>query len=136
MAEAFCKKYHADKIEAYSAGIEKHGLNQRAVKVMGELGIDISKNKSKLTSELPVQEFDYVITVCDNANKTCPMFPAKTKLIHIAFDDPPALTKNLKDEEEILFHYRRVRDEIESFVKSMDKVLMNKKLPEFFTEKK
>ena len=72
MAEAWAKALKHDKIKAYSAGIEKHGLNPKAVKVMAEVGVDISDYKCKLTSELHIQEFDYVVTVCDHASENCP----------------------------------------------------------------
>jgi arsenate reductase len=116
MAEGWAKALMRDKIKAYSAGIEKHGLNTKAVKVMSEAGVNISGHKSKLTSELPLQEFDYVVTVCDHAHEHCPYFPAKTKIVHRSFDDPPRLAQNARTEEEALQHYRRVRDEIKEFV--------------------
>jgi arsenate reductase len=123
MAEGWARALHGDRLEAYSAGIEKHGLNPNAVKVMAEAGVDISGHKSKLTTELPVKEFDYVVTVCDSAHENCPYFPAKTKLIHHSFDDPPRLAGSAKNEEEALGHYRRVRDEIKEFVRTLQEIL-------------
>jgi len=114
MAEGWARHLKADRIEAYSAGIEKHGLNPLAVKVMAEAGVDISTHKSKLVEELPVKKFDCVITLCGHANETCPYFPGKK--IHKGFDDPPKLAEALKTEAEKLIPYRRVRDEIREFL--------------------
>jgi arsenate reductase (thioredoxin) len=112
MAEGWTGRLKGGLIEAYSAGIEKHGLNQNAVKVMAEAGVDISHNRSKHLNEIKYIEFDWVITVCDNADESCPIFPGKVKRYHVSFDDPPMLAKNAKTEDEALSHYRRVRDEI------------------------
>lgn len=119
MAEGWTRMLKSDKIEAYSAGIEKHGLNPYAVKVMAESGVDISTQKSKLIQELPDLNFDYVITVCGNARKSCPFFPAASRVIHIGFDDPPHLAASCRTDEEKLDCYRRVRDEIRLFVESL-----------------
>jgi len=123
MAEGWAKHLKPDEIETYSAGIETHGLNPYAVKVMEEVGVDISDHKSKLVAELKDIQFDYVVTVCGHANETCPFFPGKTKVVHVGFDDPPRLAKEAKTEEEALGHYRRVRDEIRVFVESLPGVL-------------
>ena len=123
MAEGWTKHLKADSIEAYSAGIEIHGLNPNAVKVMKEAGVDISQHRSKLVTEFKEQEFDYVVTVCGHANETCPFFPGKTKVVHVGFDDPPRLAKNAKTEEEALNYYRRVRDEIKEYVLKLPEVL-------------
>ena len=117
IAEGWAKKLKEDQIEAYSAGIEKHGLNPLAVKVMAEAGVDISSQQSKLIDDLPVRNFDWVITLCGHANETCPFFPGKQ--MHHGFDDPPQLALEAKDEEEKLAHYRRVRDEIRDFVETL-----------------
>ncbi|MBN2534965.1 MAG: arsenate reductase ArsC [Spirochaetales bacterium] len=121
MAEGWTRALKGEKIDVYSAGIEPHGLNPYAVKVMKEAGIDISGHKSKNVLDFfnKKMEFDYVITVCGHANETCPVFPAKTKHIHVGFDDPPKLAENAKSEEEALNHYRRVRDEIKVFVETL-----------------
>ena len=118
MAEGFCRKYWGDKINVYSAGTKKHGMNERAIKVMQEAQVDISSHYSKTIEELPQITFDFVITVCDSAHENCPYFPGG-KIIHIGFQDPPALTKNMTNEEEILSVYRRVRDEIEMAIKGL-----------------
>ena len=122
MAEGFCRQRWGKEFEVFSAGTKKHGMNERAIKVMREVGIDISGQFSKTTDELPVKSFDYVVTVCDSAKESCPFFPGG-KVIHIGFDDPPALTKNMKDEEEILDVYRRVRDEIDSAIRNLPVIL-------------
>ena len=121
MAEGLTRALKGDRIEVFSAGIETHGLNPYAVNVMKEIGIDISGHKSKNVLDFFNQkkEFDYVITVCGGAKETCPVFPAKTRLIHAGFDDPPRLAKHAKTEEEALNHYRRVRDEIKAFVETL-----------------
>ena len=118
MAEGWARHLKGDRIEAYSAGIETHGLNPDAVRVMAEAGVDISGQRSKHVSELREIEFDYVVTVCDHAHESCPVFPGKAKVIHVGFDDPPRLAANAKTEEERLAPYRRVRDEIRAFVET------------------
>ena len=118
MAEGWSRRLKGDQIEAYSAGIETHGLNLDAVRVMAEAGADISGQRSKHVSELHDVEFDYVVTVCDHAHESCPVFPGKAKVIHVGFDDPPRLAANAKTEEERLAPYRRVRDEIRAFVEA------------------
>jgi len=114
MAEGLCRELH-DDLEAYSAGTKKHGMNPYAMKVMEEAGIDISKQFSKTIDELPPMDFDYVITVCENAKENCPYLPGGLNF-HKGFDDPPELTKEMQNEEEILNVYRRVRDEIKNFI--------------------
>ena len=123
MAEGWTKKLKADDFEAYSAGIETHGLNPYAVKVMAEAGVDISKHKSKRMDALKDIDFDYVVTVCDNARGTCPVFPGKAKVIHKGFDDPPRLAKEEKTEEDKLKHYRRVRDAIKKYIEGLPESL-------------
>jgi len=112
MAEGWLRYYAGGEADIYSAGIEAHGLNKYAVKVMSEAMIDISGHKSKTVDELPSVEFDYVITVCDNAKEKCPYFPAKTAILHKSFPDP-ALYKG--SEEEIKAKFEELRDEIEDF---------------------
>lgn len=119
MAEGWCRHLKGDLIEAYSAGIEMHGLNPRAVKVMAEAGVDISKHHSKLLDDLSTVKFDYVVTVCGHAHETCPYFPGGAKVVHVGFDDPPKMSLALEYEEDKLDCYRRVRDEIQNFVSGM-----------------
>ena len=123
MAEGLCRHFRGDVIDCASAGIETHGLNPNAVRVMAEMGIDISSHKSETVADLGNREFDYVVTVCGHAHETCPYFPAKTAVIHKGFDDPPKLAANASSEEEALDHYRRVRDEIKGFVQSLPDAL-------------
>ncbi len=118
MAEGWARHLKGDQIEAYSAGIETHGLNPDAVRVMAEAGVDISRHRSKHVDELRNIDFDYVVTVCDHAHESCPVFLGKAKVIHVGFDDPPRLAVNAKTEEERLAPYRRVRDEIRTFVET------------------
>ncbi|UCH85123.1 MAG: arsenate reductase ArsC [Candidatus Latescibacterota bacterium] len=119
MAEGFCRRFRGEVIEPFSAGIAKHGLNPIAVSVMAEAGVDISGHKSKTIEELDTREFDFVVTVCDHANESCPVWPGDTKIVHRGFDDPPKLAAEAADEEEALGHYRRVRDEIKDFILSL-----------------
>jgi arsenate reductase (thioredoxin) len=119
MAEGWTRHLKGDFVEAYSAGIETHGLNPNAVKVMAEAGVDISTHRSKHVDELKDIDFDYVITVCDNAHEHCPMFGRKTKIVHVGFDDPPRLAKEAKTEQQALEIYRRVRDEIKQFIENL-----------------
>ncbi|MFO7965356.1 MAG: arsenate reductase ArsC [Desulfobacterales bacterium] len=123
MAEGWARHLKGDELEAYSAGIEKHGLNPVAVKVMAESGVDISGQTSKTTNELPTMEFNYVITLCGHANETCPYFPGNVKRIHRGFDDPPKLAELARTEAEAWEIYRRVRDEIKTFVEGLPQAL-------------
>jgi len=118
MAEGWARKYWGHEFEVYSAGTKKHGINERAIKVMKEAGVDISAQFSKTVEELPAVRLDYVVTVCDAAKESCPYFPGG-EIVHVGFQDPPALTRDMQNEDEVLAVYRRVRDEIEAFVKSM-----------------
>ena len=119
MAEGWARKLKGDSIEPYSAGIETHGLNPRAVRVMAEAGVDIAGQRSKNVGELRDMAFDYVVTVCGHASEHCPIFPGKTQKVHVGFEDPPKLTKDMPDGEEKLAVYRRVRDEIRKFVETL-----------------
>jgi arsenate reductase len=119
MAEGWAHHLKGDLIEAYSAGVETHGLNPNAVKVMAEAGVDISGQRSQHIAEFKDVRLDHVITVCSNAHESCPVFPGETKVTHVAFDDPPRLAKDAATEEEALRHYRRVRDEIRAFVETL-----------------
>ncbi len=123
MAEGFCRLYHSGEIQAFSAGIVKHGLNRFAVKAMQEAGVDISCHFSKTVDDLDEKDFDFVVTVCDDAYEKCPYFPAVTAVIHRSFDDPPRLAAEAATDGEALVHYRRVRDEIKEFVFDLPSVL-------------
>jgi arsenate reductase len=119
MAEGWARHLKGDRIEAYSAGLEAHGLSRDAVRVMAEAGVDISNHRSKLVNEFHDVDFDYVVTVCGHAAESCPVFPGKAKNIHVGFDDPPRLAAGAATEEERLAPYRRVRDEIRAFVETL-----------------
>ncbi len=105
----------------YSAGTQKQGLNPLAARVMAEAGIDISGQHSKLVADLPQKNFDFVFTVCAHADAHCPISPGGARKVHVGFDDPPRLAQYAASEEEALSHYRRVRDEIGAFVRSIEK---------------
>jgi arsenate reductase len=122
MADGWVRELKRDKIEPYSARLEKHGINPLAVKVMAEKKVDISTQQSKVLEELPIQIFDYVITLCGHAHETCPYFPGK--IIHRGFNDPPALSAGADNEEEKLYHYRRVRDETQQLVETLPQSLL------------
>ena len=118
MAEGWARHLKGDRVEAYSAGVSPHGMNPHAVRVMREAGVDITGQRSKHVDELRDVPLDHVVTVCGHANETCPVFPGRTKVVHVGFDDPPQLAKGAATEEEALGHYRRVRDEIRRFVET------------------
>ncbi|HYW80250.1 MAG TPA: arsenate reductase ArsC [Thermoguttaceae bacterium] len=119
MAEGWARHLKSHAIEAYSAGIETHGLNPNAVRVMEEAGVDISMHHSKHIDELREVPLDVVVTVCGHAHETCPVITGGPRIVHVGFDDPPRLAQSAKTEEEALDHYRRVRDEIRKFVESL-----------------
>ena len=123
MAEGFARHRKSQQVEAYSAGIETHGLNPNAVRVMAEAGIDISGQESTLVDDLLAIDFDYVVTVCDHAAESCPIFPGKARVVHHGFDDPPKLAASAQNEEQALGHYRRVRDEIGRYIDSLPDAL-------------
>lgn len=119
MAEGWARALKSELIEPFSAGIEKHGLNPNAVRVMQEADVDITSQQSNTVDELGPVEFDVVVTVCGHANENCPTFFGAPKVVHVGFDDPPKLAADSTTEEEALGHYRRVRDEIRDFVSSL-----------------
>jgi arsenate reductase len=119
MAEGWARRLQAGRIGPYSAGIEPHGLDPRAVRVMAEVGVDISGQRAKHVRELAGVEFDLVVTVCGHAHEHCPMFSGRTRVVHVGFDDPPRLAADARTEEQALGHYRRVRDEIRSFIETL-----------------
>jgi arsenate reductase len=124
MAEGWTKHLKGDVIKCRSAGMEIHGLNPSAVKTMAETGVDISHHKSQLVDEFLDKPWDFVVTVCGHAHESCPFFPGKAKIVHVGFDDPPALAKSETTEEGAMVHYRRVRDEIRAFVESLPESLL------------
>lgn len=125
MAEGWTRHLKGDLIEAWSAGIELHGLNPHAVKVMAEAGVDISHHKSRHLDDFKNQAFDYVITVCSHAHETCPWFPGGSKVIHVGFDDPPKMAAQYEDPKKKLDCYRKVRDDIRDYVLTLPESLTN-----------
>jgi arsenate reductase len=123
MAEGWTRKLKGDLIEVYSAGIETHGLNPNAVKVMAEVNVDISKQQSQNIREFADVDLDVVITVCGHAHETCPFFPSNCTVIHVGFDDPPQLAQELKENGASaamqLDCYRKVRDAIKAYVETL-----------------
>jgi arsenate reductase len=117
IAEGWANKLKSDCINAFSAGVRPAGkIIERAIKIMAEAGIDISRHHSKHLDELNGIDFDYVITLCDSAGESCPAYPKKTKVIHHPFADPSFL---IGDEETIMKAFRKTRDEIRDFVALM-----------------
>jgi arsenate reductase (thioredoxin) len=123
MAEGWARRLLPEKIEPMSAGVLPTRLDPRAVRVMAELGIDISSQRSKHLEELAGSSIDWVVTVCDAANAMCPILPADIRRIHVGFDDPPSLSLKARSEEDALKHYRRVRDELREFVMGLPRLL-------------
>ena len=123
MAEAWARSLHGGCIEALSAGTAPHGVDPRAVRVMGEAGVDMSGQASKSVDDMDLDGLDLVITVCGHAHENCPVFPASAPVMHRGFDDPPALARATSDEEAALTHYRRVRDEIRDFARELPQLL-------------
>ncbi len=113
MAEGYLRHFANGKADVYSAGIEAHGLNPRAVIVMKEDGVDISGQTSNKIDDYDGLQFDYVITVCDNARENCPYFPASVKQLHHNFPDP---AKAQGTDEEVMNEFRNVRDQIKSYI--------------------
>jgi len=128
MAEGWARSLKSDVIEAFSAGTNPQDLNPLAIRAMAEVGVDISGHSSKRPGDLGI-EFDYVVTVCDSANKSCPLFPARTRVIYVGFDDPPRLARDAKSDDDAMPHYRRVRDEINAFVLTLPESLSAQQAP-------
>jgi arsenate reductase len=123
MAEGWAELLKSDCLEVCSAGIEMHSLNPSAVKVMSEAGVDISTQRSKLVGEFRDVVFDYVVTVCDHAHESCPLFPGDARVVHVGFDDPPVMAAAYDTEEEKLNCYRSVRDQIKDFIQTLPEAL-------------
>lgn len=125
MAEGWARHQSNGKLVPCSAGTKPQGVNPLAVRVMAEVGIDISSNSSKHLNSLPEDSFEYLVTVCDSAHEACPVLSGRVKKLHVGFDDPPKLAASARTEEEALSHYRRVRDEIREFVVTLPERLGN-----------
>ena len=113
MAEGILRTLYGDRYEAYSAGTQPTKVNPYAIKVMSEIGIDISNHRSKSAEEFRGKEFDYVVTVCDDAKEACPFFPGGKTYLHKGFKDPSEFKGN---ENEIVAEFQRVRDEIKRWI--------------------
>ncbi len=116
MAEGWARALKSGVIEAYSAGTRPHGLNPLAVRAMAEAGVDIRSHTSKRPEEVP--PVDVVVTVCDSAHESCPVLPG-VRVVHAGFDDPPRLAAGALNDDEAMPHYRRVRDEIRTYIESL-----------------
>lgn len=116
MAEGFTNALRGEDYESFSAGVSPSKVDPRAIKVMAEAGIDISGQESKAVDPFIGRDWDWVVTLCDNANEACPFFPGPVTRVHRGFDDPPLLALGAANEEEALALYRRVRDEIKAMV--------------------
>ena len=119
IAEGWVRHLHGDSLVPYSAGTIPGRVDPRAVRVMGEVGIDLSEHRSKHVDELRGIPFDWVISVCDRANETCPVFPGNVQRLHVGFDDPPRLASRATTDDDALAPYRRVRDEMRAFVEEL-----------------
>lgn len=118
MAEGILRSIAGDRFDVKSAGVSPTAVRPEAIEVMREIGIDISPQRSKSVDEFLGEEFDHVITVCDNANENCPVFPGNVDRIHWSFDDPAAV---IGDHEMRLTEFRRVRDEIKNKLESFSR---------------
>jgi arsenate reductase len=127
MAEGWARRLKGGIIDAYSAGTHPKALDPLAVRVMADVGIDISTQQPKFLADVQHLPFDYVVTVCRNAHETCPVFPGRARMIHRGFDDPPRLAAEAKSQEEALGHYVRVRDEINAFIEQLPEALLTEK---------
>ena len=120
MAQGWAQQLKADCIEAFSAGTMPAAVSSRAIEVMAEAGVDISSHTSRNVDDLIAVDFDYVITLCDNVKKSCPVFPGKAKLIHKPFSDPVTMTGA---DEEVMNEFRKVRDQIRTFIETLPQSL-------------
>jgi arsenate reductase len=127
MAEAWARALKGGTIDAYSAGVHPKTLDPLAVRVMADVGIDISTQEPKAVDAVAQLPFDYVVTVCDEAHEACPLFPSRAKVVHRGFDDPPRLAASAKSREEALGHYVRVREEIKAFIEQLPEALLTER---------
>jgi arsenate reductase len=123
IAEGWARELKGNVIDAYSAGIRPIGVSSRAIKAMAEEGVDISMHKSQHVDEFSGNDFDYVVTLCDNAAENCPVFSGKTRIVHKPFDDPYFASGS---EEQIMATFRKVRDDIRMFIETMPESLKDK----------
>ena len=130
MAEGWTRQLHGERLAPYSAGTRPGRIDPRAVAVMREVGVDISSHRSKHLRDVLGVGLAWVVTVCDHASETCPVFPGDVRRMHVGFDDPPRLAAEATTEEDALLPYRRVRDEIRAFVETLPGVLAEANLQE------
>ena len=119
IAEGWARHLHGETVEPYSAGTRPGRVDPRAIEVMREVGVDLAGHRSKHLDEVVDVGLDWVVTVCDHANESCPVFPGDVRRMHVGFDDPPRLASAANSDDEALGHYRRVRDEIREFVETL-----------------
>lgn len=124
MAEGWARALKPGVLVAHSAGTAPHGIDPRAVQVMAEAGIDISGHQSKHIRDIDLSAVDWVVTVCGHADEHCPVLPAAVKRVHVGFDDPPRLAREASSPEQALGHYRRVRDQIRTYIESLPGALL------------
>ena len=127
MAEGWARRLKGETIDAASAGTHPKLLDPLAVRAMADVGIDISTQEPKSLRAVAHLPFDYVVTVCDDAHESCPVFPGCATIVHRGFDDPPRLAAGAKSEEEALGLYVRVRDEIKAFIEQLPQALLREK---------
>jgi arsenate reductase len=125
MAEGWARALLASEVDVHSAGLKPGGVDARAAAVMAECAVDISAQRSKHLDELSAFEFDWIFTLCGDADERCPRVPGNVRRRHVGFDDPPRLAAECVDEEQALKPYRRVRDEIRRFVESLPVLLQS-----------
>lgn len=126
MAEGFARHYHSRTMDAYSAGVAPTIVHPYTLAVMKEAGVDMEGHRSKHVREFLDFDIDLVITVCSYADSVCPSFPKRTKTIHIGFDDPSKFMREGESVEETMGHFRKVRNEIDAFIKDLPKLLAEK----------
>jgi arsenate reductase len=115
MAEGWARAIHGERLDVFSAGVRASTLNPLAVRAMAEAGIDISGHASKIVADLP-GKLEVAVTVCSGADQACPAIPGAVRRVHVPFDDPPHLAQDARTDDEAMPHYRRVRDEIRTWV--------------------
>lgn len=125
MAEGWARHLFGERFEVFSAGVAPQGVDPRAVAVMAEVGIDIASHRSKHVDTLLDTSFDLIVTVCNHAAEMCPVFPAPVRTLHHSFEDPPTLAQSARSEDEALMPYRRVRDEIRDFVRTLPQLFQS-----------
>lgn len=127
IAEGWARRLKGDLLDVYSAGTHPKALDPLAVRIMAEVGVDLSAQRPKALTAVQHLSFDYVITICSDVHETCPAFPGRARIVHRGFDDPPRLAAAAKSPQEALSHYMRVRDEIKAFIEQLPEALLGEK---------